>query len=180
MIAYINQCLQEAADQTQVTAKNIRDAELEYWRRRLNALEEEWGSVFKSFPALIEFLKQQSSTFKLSDVATKNVMEYTALAISEGDQQNRGALFAAAKDVKELGTVGAITFLAKRLVEALYRVGAVGIKMEANERFRYCYIDEPIIAATAIPLEARVRLHPMLFRALNVRPDEYTSSSKAG
>jgi hypothetical protein len=172
VIAYVNQCLHEAADQTEITAKNIRDAELEYSRRRLNALEEEWGSVFKSFPALIEFLKQQSATFTLSNVATKDVMDYTALAISEGDQLNRGSLFKAAKDVRENGSVGAITFLARRIVEALYRVGAVAIKMDSNERYRYCYIDEPIIAASSIPMDARIRIHPMLLRALNVRHDE--------
>ena len=38
-------------------------------RKRLNALEEEWGAVYQSFPALIEFLKQQQSTFTLSEVA---------------------------------------------------------------------------------------------------------------
>ena len=169
MIAYVNQCLQEAAEQPVVTARNILDAELEYSRKRLNAIEEEWNSVYKSLPALIEFLKQQPETFALSDVATKDVMEYTALTIAEGDQNNRGSLFSAAKDVKDISSVGAITFLAKKIIEALYRIGAVAIKMAAAERFRYCYIDEPIIAANAVPLDCKVRIHPMLLRSLNVR-----------
>lgn len=172
VIAFVNQCLHEAAEQPQVNARNIRDAELEYSRRRLNALEEEWGSVFKSFPALIEFLKQQPAVFTLSDITTRDVMEYTALAISEGDQVRRGPLFKAAQEVREKYSVGSVTFLAKRIIEALYRVGAVAIKMDTSERYRYCYIDEPIIAATAIPLEAKVRIHPMLVRALNVRHEE--------
>jgi hypothetical protein len=41
--------------------------------------------------------------------------------------------------------------------------------MEASERFRYCYIDQPIIAATSIPVDAKARIHPMLLRALNIR-----------
>ncbi|MEA2991459.1 MAG: hypothetical protein QOD40_379 [Alphaproteobacteria bacterium] len=169
IIAFINQCLQEGVDQTEITARNIRDAELEYSRKRLNALEEEWGSVYKSFAALIDFIKQQSDTFVLSGVATRDIMEYTALTISEGDQDNRGDLFRTAKEVKESSSIGAITSLARKIIEALYRVGAVAIKMDSSERFRYCYIDQPIIAANSIPMDAKVRVHPMLLRALNVR-----------
>lgn len=170
IIAFVNQCLHEAAEQTEIIVKNVRDAELEYSRKRLNALEEEWGAVYQSFPALIEFLKQQPSIFTLSEVATRDAMGYAALAISEGNQENRGALFQAAKLVKESdSSLGATTALGKKIIEALYRVGAVGVKLDGNERYRYCYIDQPIIAASSIPMDSRVRIHPMLLRALNVR-----------
>ena len=60
----------------------------------------------------------------------------------------------------------------KEACAILYRVGAIGIKMQAGERYYYSHTDTPLVHPVTIPDDARIRIHPMLHRALNVSPSE--------
>jgi hypothetical protein len=51
----------------------------------------------------------------------------------------------------------------------LYRVGALGLKLESQDRVFYSHLDQPLIAPTVLSRSSRARLHPMLHAAFNMQ-----------
>ena len=55
------------------------------------------------------------------------------------------------------------------LAAVAYRTGAIGIKLNPQDRFIYGHIDNPLVSPKLITLSSKVRLHPMLHAAFNLQ-----------
>ncbi|WP_153005552.1 P-loop ATPase, Sll1717 family [Aureimonas ureilytica] len=171
VISFINLCFERAQGSTEITARIVKEAESEYSRVRLQALVQEWQTAFPSLAIAFRLLSNRRGRFTSAEIATKEflddfVLEADTLAASENDPIKR----AASRYMKE-GTPDAILAAARSLISEMYRIGAVGLKTSAGERYIYSFQDVPVVNPEAIDVETKIHIHPMLHRALNVAQD---------
>lgn len=169
IIGFINECFKLAENRHEVTASNVRIAEREFSRIRRQAIENEWRSSFPSLPKLLEYVKtMKKTTFDFQQLCSDDAVQVVALPLIENKidfdplHEPSNKLFN--------GECSSEDF-AREAVGILYRVGAVGLKPNPQERFYYSHIDQPIMDMVAIGPESRVRIHPMLHRALGIEPE---------
>lgn len=168
VIAFVNQCLKEAEGHTEVTATHIRRAESEYSRLRREALEQEWQSAFPTLRSLLDFLaEQRRESFRVNEIAPSDRLEQLGLNIASERRLEFDPIHSAATEYCNDPSQKAIPFC-KEVMSILYRVGAVGLKLDATDRFRYSHQDEPVISGAVMPNDTKIRIHPMLHSALKV------------
>ena len=153
-----------------MTATAIRAAEGEFSRIRRQALEQEWQSAFPTLPKLLDFMASRRDSFDLSSILDNEALDELAMEMGSAPEIAFDPLHEAA--VHAFDTPSARTNFAQKVVEILYRVGAIGVKLQPQEKFLYSHMDQPIVPANLITATARIRVHPMLHRALNVTGSE--------
>ena len=168
LISFINECIKASEGKYEVSPQTIRNAEKEFSRIRKQALEYEWLSTFPTLPALFKLItdaKKVSST--VSELSTSSLVDELILSIASGTKYDYDPVFICAnKCVNEKGTDS--SDFVKEALSTLYRIGAIGLKLRPDERFTYSHTDFPVIATDLIAENVRVRVHPMLWRSLNL------------
>ncbi|MCF6114146.1 P-loop ATPase, Sll1717 family [Mesorhizobium muleiense] len=168
VIAFVNECLRAADGTLEVTATHVRRGEIEYSRLRREALEHEWQSAFPTLKLLLDFIAEtRKEAFQIGDMTAGSRLEQLGLNVASEPKIDFDPTHAAATAFCESPAENAFLF-AKGVAAILYRVGAVGLKLDPGDRFRYSHQDEPIISVALIPDEAKVRVHPMLHGALKI------------
>ena len=166
IITFVNECLSAAEGRFEVSAKIIRDVEGEYSRIRRQALEYEWQSAFPNLQRLLDFLTQfRKVNIDFGEMCTKDKVEELALPMTE-KRVDYDPLFDQA--TKLFSKDGDHTEFMRVALSILYRVGAVGIKPHSDERIFYSHVDQPVYDTIALSQDARIRIHPMLHRALGI------------
>ena len=69
---------------------------------------------------------------------------------------------------------GSYPRLRRALVETLYAIGAIGVKMLKGSPYQWSYRNDPLLAYDNLTEDSGFATHPMLFRALNKRADPTT------
>lgn len=175
MIAFVNQCLKEAEGQWEITATHIRRAEIEYSRLRREALEQEWQSAFPTLRALLDFIaEQRKESVHVQELVSGEKLGQLALNLAAATKIDFDPIYSAATEYCDDPEQKALVFC-KEVISILYRVGAIGLKIDAADRFRYSHLDEPVISSAVLPDDAKIRVHPMLHAALKVNVGRYAS-----
>lgn len=167
VITFVNQVLERARGRYEVTPTAMREAEREYSRIRKQALEEEWRSAFPSLNLLLNFLANRKGSLPFREIADDDNLESLAYSIGVEERKSLDPLYPIA--IEMLDKVVSKLNFARQVISILYRVGAIGIKLRPDERVSFAHLDQPIVAPTLIPEDCRVRVHPMLHSALNIR-----------
>lgn len=167
VIAYVNECLENAAGTYEVTGTTIKKAESEFSRIRREALEQEWQSAFPSIKRLLDHLgSKKKSRLTMSELFAGADADDLAMAIYTEAKVGFDPLFETCKaHCDKGGSVG----LEKQVVSILYRVGAVGVKLHTAERFLYSHLDHPLLPVENITEDVSLRIHPMLFGAFRIQ-----------
>ncbi|MCM2504107.1 hypothetical protein NDN16_10530 [Aureimonas altamirensis] len=172
VISFINECLERAQGATEVTQKIVKEAESEYSRIRMQALIHEWQSAFPSLEVAFRLLANRRGRFKSAEIAAKEFFDDFVLEVDQRITSRTDPIKKAVDAYLANGTEAAVMHTCRMLVSELYRIGAVGVKTSAGERYIYAYKDVPVINPETIDLETKVHLHPMLHRALNVQGEQ--------
>jgi len=168
IISYVNLCLSAAEGKSKVTQSIIRKAESEYSRVRLQALIEEWESAYPSLRIAFDIISRKGSDFYPQYLLSKEFIEDFMLEV---DDQPAAHLDPIAHDVlKAISMKGDATekVVTGHLISELYRIGAVSLKTSATEPFQHSHKDVPVIKASAISKDTKIKIHPMLHIALNI------------
>jgi hypothetical protein len=168
VIAFINECLDQAQGTYEVTATMIRRAEAIFSTKRKHSIEQEWQSAYPSIKRLMTLLgSKKKSILQATDLCTKQEMDDMALAIYSETKVGYDPLFEIAKSCCDEGHTGALT---KAIFSILYRVGAIGIKLQPGTRYRYSHFDHPLLPVAQIPDEdISIRIHPMLHATFGIQ-----------
>lgn len=171
IIMFINEAIAMADGQYEVTPKVLRRAELEYSRKRRDALEQEWRSAFPSLNKLIDYIAHfKKIGIDVSEISRDRVLDDLALEITGSRRKEFDPFFAIAEEYIS-DQQKTKTKLIQEIVGILYRTGVVGVKIDAESRFLYSYIDPPLIASSLINDNSRIRIHPMLHGVLHLSQD---------
>jgi len=176
VISFVNECFERAQGSVEVNSKTVREAESEYSRIRLQALIQEWQSAFPSLRVAFKLLSNRRGRFTSAEIATKEFLDDFVLEVDHNITSNCDPIKLAVNQYMKDGTAGSIINIAKILLSQLYRIGAIGLKISAGERYIYSHLDVPVISPESIDLETKVHIHPMLHRALNVTLEHQTET----
>jgi hypothetical protein len=168
VIAFVNSCLSKLEKDVLVSMDKLKLAESEYSRARRQALEDEWQTCIPCIPQILAFLAGGPATFKVGDISDQEILEKMALQIATNDFEFQHDLVKSAqRAVDENSSCFTLRF-AKEAFAALYRVGAVGVKLRPDNGVMYSYRDDPIIHDDVMTDQTTIRVHPMLHRSLNI------------
>lgn len=170
IIAFVNECLDAADGLATVQLSSIRKAEVEYSRKRRDALLQEWQSVHPALGKILSDLVHAGKwSCALSELCgTNGIIEDVCLSVCSDTRLQRDNIYNYCNLHIESKGVTSLQ-VAQFIVAALYRVGAVGVKLQSQDRFSYCHLDMPLISSETISLESKVRVHPMLWAAYNLQ-----------
>ena len=117
---------------------------------------------------MLTFIERQGKIgFAVSDLCSKDAADGLSFSICADGRVDFDPLYEAANSYFQEG--GTALDFVREVVGVLYRVGAVGIKLNANERFVYSHINEPMISLAQIGEDTQLRVHFMLHSALGIR-----------
>ncbi len=173
VISFMNECIDQAADSSSVSQKNIRNGEHEYSKKRLRSLADEWRGTFGDLENAIGCLRQLPVRFTLKDISDE-ILQDLCIIIVAGDQiDTTGGVFVEACNAL-VNNGGSYPRLRRCLVETLYAIGAIGVKMLKGSPYQWSYRNDPLLAYDNLTEDSGFATHPMLFRALNKRADPST------
>ena len=170
LIAFVNECLEASDGLHEVSASRLQRAEVEFSRKRRDALEQEWQSAFPSIDRLLAFAASRKKVSIEFRELLDNGLDELALEIAARGKIGFDPIFDAAQRSVEKKETDTLAFLAE-VAALLYRVGAVGLKLDPAERFLYSHIDEPLISIERLTPNTRLRIHPMLHGAFRLQSD---------
>lgn len=165
-ILLVNECLTRATDRQQVTAQMVVDAEASYSGKRIISLAEEWSGVYPLLSSYLQVLVRRPMTFPLSELS-KAALEDWAFKFLLEDLQSLDPLAKAARNLYIDEKGDAFEFSLK-LVDALYEVGAVGLKPDAQSETFWSYYSDHRPAAGSLKPSSKVSVHATFWRALGV------------
>lgn len=168
IVSFINHCLEVADGRTALTMTLIKDAEREYSRLRKRVLVDEWRSTFPTLNVLLDTFANKPRTMALKDIVLWDAWPDVAIRIWN-DEALVDPIYLLAEAVAN--NPKTVTEFAKEAIATLYRVGAIGVKIQAGDRFIYAHSDAPVLTASELSENSTVKVHLMLERALNVRDD---------
>jgi hypothetical protein len=169
MLAYVNLCLRDAEGKREVTASIVREVEREYSLGRLDALIDEWKGAFPSISAQLYYLANFEPSVTLEDLAKSAKLEDLALKIHDLASSERDPVVIAAKCyISSPDDAGRLEFV-KAIVGVLYRIGAIGVRLDEGSRLMYSHLDIALVAGPVLTPASRVKVHLMLSSGLNLR-----------
>lgn len=169
VITYINECLEAAAGATSVSQRAIRNAEGAYSTRRFRSIADEWREAYGDLEEPLNILREVDVRFSLLDI-TDTMIESLCINIIAGDHTQTHGVFSVECNIMSSGSSN-YNRIRQRLVEVLYIVGAIGVKMRKGSPYEWSYRNEPLLNYGAITPDTMFAIHPMLFRHLNKRAD---------
>lgn len=169
VISFINECFERAQGDKEVTARVVKEAESEYSRIRMQALIQEWQSAFPSLSIAFRLLSNRRGRFASTEIAAKEFLDDFVLEVDQSPAWKNDPIKEMVVRYMQDGSEDNMLGVARILISELYRIGAIGLKTSAGERYIYSYQDVPVISPDAIDLETKIHIHPMLHRALNVQ-----------
>ena len=167
LIAFVNECFALSDGEREVGVSQIRRAEVEFSRKRRDALEQEWVSAFPTIKKIIDFAAAAKSVIvEVSTLAQTPLTDDLALLVMEDSRVAFDPIFDHSNSYTD-GRIDSLR-LVQEILAILYRVGAIGIKLEISERYLYSHLDEPMVSPLRIEKSSKIRFHPMLHGALRL------------
>jgi hypothetical protein len=172
VIAFVNESIDAAAGHPSISVAALRRAEVEFARKRKDALLQEWKSAFGTLNVMLNLVtSRRKAGVEVIELIDK--VDDFCLEVCSGRREGKDPMHELCTNYVEGKKRDPIDII-QEVMAILYRTGAVGIKLNPQDRYNYAHLDQPIIAPAVISLKAKVRLHPMLHAAFNLQERERT------
>jgi len=168
MVSFVNECLLQAVGQSDIAPKHIKAAEAEFSRKRLEALYDEWRSTYPSLETVIKLLRRDKEIFAVEDLFRRDSFQETVLAVGTRDDWKIDPLFSVCRAYVEDNATRNLNEVGFAIVEKMYRIGVFGVKLHPDRRYEFSHLDNPILPSGQLTVDTKVRIHPMLHRALGI------------
>lgn len=168
VMQFVNESFSIASERERISWRALQAAEAQYSEKRLKSLQEEWGEVYPSFSETIEVIRGLTASFTRSSINGKRLDDVMTVLYEKSSEDPCVEIvqkFFNESGVKESEVLSSILI-------CLYRVGAIGIKISSLETFVWSYIDQSTISKGEIKRANQMKIHKMLFRALDIIVDQ--------
>lgn len=170
IISFVNECLNCADGHFDVSASAIRRAEIEYSRKRRDALAQEWQSAFPSVRPVLDFIgNRRKVILNVHELSSSDDVDELATLIYTDYKSSLDPILDAAKRQFEVESATRLDFV-REILAMLYRIGAVGLKVEEHVGYQYSHRDAPMISPETLGPNTRIRIHPMLHGVYRLHP----------
>jgi len=168
VLQFINEIFRVSFDREKITWGLIYEAESYYSEKRLRSLKEEWGETYPSFEDTVEILRGRNSSFPFSELK-KNQFDNVVTKLSVRNSADPCAIISK----KFLETNGSTeTEILSTIMSCLYKVGAIGIKLETNNSFIWSFRNKSSISNGEAERTNQLKIHKMLHRTLDINGHE--------
>jgi len=169
LIEFFNNIIEHATGKAVLTGEMVFAGEGLYSKNRLRSLQDEWIVDFPSLVDSTSILKQRSSIFRLDEIEQEQVEDLCLTNSISDSHRNR-------VDVISVGSWAVVErampwskFL-RSLTHVFYLTGIVGLKTESFESYQFAHEGPSTIVADTLGMETSVKIHPMFYRVLGVKP----------
>ena len=174
VLAFANECFRVAEMRPRVSWSAIFEAEPAYSRKRRNALIDEWLNSLPSVKTALDLLQGRPETFTRSSISDASIESVaTQLAVSDREDD----LIRICKRALEPKSSVSDAQILSSIIQVLYHVGAVGVKYSSESPFHWSYLDDPTISLGDAKRVISIRVHKMLWKALDIRTGELRAAS---
>jgi len=132
---------------------------------RFRALLQEWYATYPNLATFSDILKKRKSHFQIDEIDEEECQEFCLEKIAKGTDV-MDALSIMANQVLDL--VLKPSEFRNALIQIFYRVGLVGLKMEAFDKTSWVVTGRPDLSSSEIGDVIRVEVHPAFWRVLGV------------
>jgi len=168
IISFMNECFESLGDGNSISQKTMRNAEASYSRKRLRSIADEWRETYGDLEEPINVLRELDVRFTASDLH-EGILEGLCINLMAGDVIGSSGVFINECELVARGSD--VSRVRRKLLEILYVVGAVGVRLRKGGVYQWSYKNEPLLDYNSINDETIFAIHPMLFRVLNKRAD---------
>lgn len=167
VIAFVNEAIDASDGQPGISVSALRKAEVEFARKRKDALLQEWMSAYPLLDDMIDLVvSKRKSGVDVIELVDR--IDDFCLAICSKSKVAFDPVFDLCQDRIDSHKKSELDVLCE-LIAILYRTGAVGLKLSPQDRFSFAHQDQPLIAPKLITAQSKIRLHPMLQAAYNLQ-----------
>ncbi|MCU7854012.1 MAG: DNA repair ATPase [Candidatus Thiodiazotropha sp. (ex Monitilora ramsayi)] len=169
-IIFVNECLKEAQGKTAISSSDIKLAEKTYSIGRVDSLKYEWYVEHPMLEKYIDMLHHKSASFKASIISDDDlealVMELAERPDKDCDLAVKNAHSYMNSEYPASKTY--LDYLRQNLLFILYKVGAVGIKVDGTSTVRWIHDRTQDLTAAKIQKTSIIYIHKILWRALAI------------
>lgn len=166
MIAFMNECVHEAAGDNKITAHTIKIAEEKYSYDRLQSLATEWQIIYPELHEVSQMFYGMKDCFSVSEI-TERWIEERYLDIVDSISNKKGPL---ARLLDSLYSSGAnFNSVRNTLVRELHVVGLLGLKPGPSSTVNWIHKGGRPISHGQLKPSSQIFIHPMFHRALGIR-----------
>lgn len=169
LIDFVNLCLGELVSRSarKMSWEILQAAAREHSAARLRAIEDEWKDNYPRLKSILDSLRGVETSFTAADLGGDRLTD----VLADGERLSDGIFsgpvplpLIAYRMLDDGAEYDEIWFA---LLAILYRVGAVGVKRNAQEPIRY-YYQRGSPSGASLPRDARYYIHPALQLELGV------------
>jgi len=168
-LQFVNECFYVAADRERVSWRAIYTAEASYSSKRLKSLKEEWSEFYPNIEESAEMLRGLPSPFTRSAMSGARFESITM--ILHECKENDPCVEIVRKFYSATKTSVSEADVVTIIIQALYHVGIIGIKISSLDTFIWSNIDQPRISKSEVRRANQIKVHKMLHHALEIRTD---------
>jgi hypothetical protein len=165
ILQFVNETFKVGVDKDKITWTLIHEAETVYSEKRLRSLKEEWGETYPSFEDTIEILRGRKSTFDFSDF--KNP-QFESVITKLSTKKTTDPCVIITKEYFEIAG-STENEIISTILSCLYKVGAIGIKLETNNSFIWSYRNKSAISNGETERASQLKIHKMLHKTLDIK-----------
>ena len=169
-IMFVNSCLTEAQGKSELVGSTIKNAEKCYSLERRESLEYEWFIEHPSLNHYIDILHDKRKSFKVSDIE-ESTLEMLILELAESINTYDDIVIKNAKQYLKSEypqTHSIIRSLSQNLLFILYKVGAIGVKVNGKSSVKWIHDKTHDLTPQKIEKTSIIYIHKMLWRTLAV------------
>ncbi len=166
IICFFNKCIETASELTKLQSTELKIAEGEYSRSRIRALADEWSADYPNLLDFVSILNGRPQSFKLSNI-TEREIDDVCLNIASEYPQGQGILNQSA--IKLTEGIGSSNEIKKLLIQILFKIGLVGLKLQPYEKETWNDDLGKIFSFSDIEDTTSIVIHPIYYRALGIK-----------
>lgn len=168
-ILFVNFCLEQAVGKTSLSYKGIADAEMQYSRKRLRSLCDEWVVDYPLLYIYVNILHALGSPFSFKDLIQLTVLDDVLLdAACRDEKKCEDDIICRISKPYLDGSDRDGRHLLKEMVCAFYQVGVIGAKLANNYPVEWSYNSAPLLLAEQIKEDTQLHIHPTFWCALGI------------
>ena len=170
IIMFFNACIRQASNDPKITPQTLKEAEGEYSRQRLRSLADEWSADFPNLLECVDLLKNRTSNFALEDITDEECVDLTIRLLDQNALRD-GELGEMLNNIEKDPT--RTDPLRRFLASTFYRVGLVGLKLEAHDSVVWSTSGRRSVSTAEIGAGVHLSIHPCFWRCLGINPETY-------
>lgn len=171
VMQFLNECLTSAQNSPRVSWEALTRAEGIYSEKRIKSLYEEWGQIYPCLKETIEIMRGIPFIFKRSILADRLNNIADKLVDNADDPCGKAVI-----DFCNSGGKTSESEVVAEILNCLYRIGAVGVKVSSGEPLMWSDHGKAILSKSEIKRVNQIQAHKMLLRTLGIHEIETEAS----